>query len=476
MKPQPNSQRHPKRLSFFVGALLAIISTTAWSQSAILQGGAWTPGHAPMYVGQGGSQPVVQDSGPASGGGPGLGLSELNIIARGTGTAPYAGQGTGQYGTNACDYDGPTTGPFHYFCWSPNAQGGGLIAVGAAGGASALPFNFILNGTTYAFPFVTGGIVGPGTTTVNHLAVWNNATGTLLADTATLPAGTTIPIATTTFTGQLAVANGGTGAATLTPNGVVYGQGTNPAAITAAPSQYNVLVGNVSGVPAFGQVNLAQSAAVTGTLGVTNGGTGAATLTAHAVLLGEGTSAPGFATIGTSGRLLIDQGAGADPSFNAMSQDCTITNAGVITCLKTNNVAFGTAAAANTGTSGANVPLLNGNNTFSGTATFSSQIISTAGLPTIASGACGTGTNGAVVSGSTNQTGNITIGASATTSCAVSFSATLGTAPNACLVFPTNAAAAATGTTVARVSSITTSQFVITGSALANANYAYHCI
>jgi hypothetical protein len=58
------------------------------------------------------------------------------------------------------------------------------------------------------------------------------------------------------------------------------------------------------------------------------------------------------------------------PAAVAMSQDCTISNAGVMTCLKTNNVSFGTAATANTGTSGATLPLLNGTNTWSGTQTF----------------------------------------------------------------------------------------------------------
>lgn len=48
---------------------------------------------------------------------------------------------------------------------------------------------------------------------------------------------------------------------------------------------------------------------------VQNGGTGNTTLTAHAVLLGEGTSAIGFATVGTSGRLLVDQGSSSDPAF-----------------------------------------------------------------------------------------------------------------------------------------------------------------
>ncbi len=103
-----------------------------------------------------------------------------------------------------------------------------------------------------------------------------------------------------------------------------------------------------------------------------------------------------------------------------------------------------------------------------------SPLALTHGTPTIASGACGTGANGSVAG--TNQTGVVTIGAAATTTCTVSFSATLGSAPKSCVLFPANAAAAAAGTTVAYVSSITTAQWVITGSALANAAYEYHCI
>jgi hypothetical protein len=73
---------------------------------------------------------------------------------------------------------------------------------------------------------------------------------------------------------------------------------------------------------------------------VSQGGTGNVTLTAHSVLLGEGTTAVGFATIGTAGRLLIDQGAAADPAFKTMSGDATITNLGVITVAKVNGVSF----------------------------------------------------------------------------------------------------------------------------------------
>lgn len=40
----------------------------------------------------------------------------------------------------------------------------------------------VINGTAYSFPFSVGGIVGPGTTVVGDLVLWNNTTGTLVKD------------------------------------------------------------------------------------------------------------------------------------------------------------------------------------------------------------------------------------------------------------------------------------------------------
>lgn len=54
----------------------------------------------------------------------------------------------------------------------------------------------------------------------------------------------------------------------------------------------------------------------------------------------------------------------------AMSGDCTISNTGSITCTKTSGTAFGSAATAALGTSGAVVGLLNGNLTFGGSDSF----------------------------------------------------------------------------------------------------------
>ena len=88
------------RRLFIVAAGLLLpnfLTAPVHAQSTLLQGGSWPAGRSPMYVGQGTSQAVVQDSGPAGGGGLGLGLSELLLVARGTGTPPFVAQGTGPF-------------------------------------------------------------------------------------------------------------------------------------------------------------------------------------------------------------------------------------------------------------------------------------------------------------------------------------------------------------------------------------------
>lgn len=180
---------------FLAAAILSLCAGAAFGQAVILQSGPTKPGHAPMYVNSGTSQPVAQDSGPAGGGAAGVGLSEMGLTVRGTGTPPYANAGTGPDGANLCDYDAPITNAtgYHYVCMSPNAGGGGLISYGAAGTATPLPFNFKVNGTSYQFPFTIGGIIGPNTSVVNDFACWNNTSGTLLKDCAGI-SGPTISV------------------------------------------------------------------------------------------------------------------------------------------------------------------------------------------------------------------------------------------------------------------------------------------
>ncbi len=100
--------------------------------------------------------------------------------------------------------------------------------------------------------------------------------------------------------------------------------------------------------------------------------------------------------------------------------------------------------------------------------------LGTGSVPTIASGACGTGSNGTIAALSRSNAGTVQIGASATTVCTVVFASAMTTAP-VCVISPANAAAAAI-TVLAYVSANTVNGFVITGAVLANTNFNYHCL
>lgn len=152
----------------------------------------------------------------------------------------------------------------------------------------------------------------------------------------------------------LTVAKGGTGAATLATNGVVYGNGTSAVGVTTAGAQYNVLQANASGVPVFAPVELAQNAAVTGLLAVSHGGTGigsgtsggvpyfstatsiasSGVLTANGVVLGGGAAtSPTSTAAGTANQVLRVPGGGGAPAFGAidLTQAAAVTGALAIT-------------------------------------------------------------------------------------------------------------------------------------------------
>ena len=151
--------------------------------------------------------------------------------------------------------------------------------------------------------------------------VFNNGTNVVEAMNyaASLTLGTPLPIASggtgtssTTFvdlatnvTGDLPFSNLAQGSA-LSVLGVT-GNATADVASIAAGTDHQVLrrSGTAMG---FGSVALNQSAAVTGTLPVGNGGTGASSLTANNVLLGNGTSALQVVAPGSSGNLLTSNG------------------------------------------------------------------------------------------------------------------------------------------------------------------------
>jgi hypothetical protein len=110
-------------------------------------------------------------------------------------------------------------------------------------------------------------------------------------------------------TGTLAVANGGTGATTLT--GLVKGNGTGAMTAATAGTDYLAPSGSAASLtnfPTLNQNTTGTATNVTGTVAVANGGTGSTSLSANNVLLGNGTSALQVVAPGTSGNVLTSNG------------------------------------------------------------------------------------------------------------------------------------------------------------------------
>lgn len=137
--------------------------------------------------------------------------------------------------------------------------------------------------------------------------------------------------------GTLGVARGGTGAGTLAAHGLLVGNGTSAVAVTGAGSAGQVLTSNgASADPTF-QAPAGPSGSAGGDLGstypnptvtathlasplpVAQGGSGAATLAAHGVVVGNGTGAVAVTGAGTAGQVLTSNGASADPTFQTPS-------------------------------------------------------------------------------------------------------------------------------------------------------------
>lgn len=110
------------------------------------------------------------------------------------------------------------------------------------------------------------------------------------------------------FEGVLPVAKGGTGASTLPANQLLVGNGTN--AVTAVANADGVLIGSASGAPTFGKVNLASQ--VTGIVPLANGGTGVANDNPASITIGNVTlnaSEASAVTLPTTGTLATLAGA-----------------------------------------------------------------------------------------------------------------------------------------------------------------------
>lgn len=116
--------------------------------------------------------------------------------------------------------------------------------------------------------------------------------------------------------GILTVPHGGTALATLTIHAVYVGNGASAPTALAVGTTGQVLKGATGADPTWGSIDLTSMVGAT-ILPVANGGTGLATLTAHSVQVGNGATAPTQIAVGATNTVLRGH-TGADPDFGAI--------------------------------------------------------------------------------------------------------------------------------------------------------------
>ena len=158
-------------------------------------------------------------------------------------------------------------------------------------------------------------IIGNGTNSATRLAV--GANGYILTSNGTTAVWNPAP-SSMVYPGA-GIPNS-TGSAWATSYSV---SGTGDVALTNSPVFTTPNLGTPSAVTLTNAAGLPLNTGVTGTLGVANGGTGATSLTANNVILGNGTSAVQVVAPGTSGNVLTSNGTtwvSSAPAATGVSQ------------------------------------------------------------------------------------------------------------------------------------------------------------
>ncbi|WP_124480189.1 hypothetical protein [Burkholderia stagnalis] len=151
--------------------------------------------------------------------------------------------------------------------------------------------------------------------------------------------GGTIAGVTVSTSSPIGATSGGTGRNALTANAVVIGEGSSPVNFAAPGASGTILSSTGTNADPSFQTKTALAIASSGAnsditslsglttaLSVAQGGTGRQALTAHGVLVGEGTSAINQLSVGTTGQVLVGS-TGADPAFGTTVTGLTFTSA-----------------------------------------------------------------------------------------------------------------------------------------------------
>jgi hypothetical protein len=276
------------------------------------------------------------------------------------------------------------------------------------------------NSPTEAFRFGPAGQFGIGAGTYG-------TSGYVLTSGGASAAPTWSQVSASSLSGTVPVANGGTGLTTYAVGDLLYASGTTTLSRLADVATGNALIsGGVGVAPSWGQISLTTT--VTGTLPAANGGTGQASYTIGDLLYASGTTALSRLSDVATGSVLVSGGTSTAPAWSSSPTVTTInyTTAIGVTSQTVPLIIGGTAAASTLtlqSTSGVgttdSILFKVGNN---GATT--AMTISTAGLVTAnnfgssSSAITGGSINGTTVGASTASTGAFTTlsGSTSTTS------------------------------------------------------------
>ncbi len=167
----------------------------------------------------------------------------------------YTGSDAGQAGLNITEVDG-----------SPNVFGVSKIIVS----------NGTLTDDGAGSVTITTGGGGGGSGTVTSVALSGGTTGLTVTGSPITTSGTI------TIAGTLAVANGGTGATTLTNGGILLGSGTGPITATAVLTNGQLLIGDGTGDPTVANLTAGTGITITngaGSITIAASGGGGGTVT-----------------------------------------------------------------------------------------------------------------------------------------------------------------------------------------------------